>query len=102
MVGTRTDYPEHAVQAARAVLLELAHLFTSYGDEIVVVGGWVPELLLSSEKAPHIGSTDVDVALVQRVGEAHGGEVTALNCPDGGAAFTLRIPLLRIALEAAA
>ena len=66
MVGTRTDYPEHAVQAARAVLLELAHLFTSYGDEIVVVGGWVPELLLSSEKAPHIGSTDVDLALDHR------------------------------------
>lgn len=42
---TRKDYPEHAVQAARAVLLELAHLFGSHGDAIVLVGGWVPELL---------------------------------------------------------
>lgn len=67
MVGTRKDYPEYAVEAARSVLLELAHLFGSYGDDIVVVGGWVPELLLSSEKAPHIGSTDVDLALDHRV-----------------------------------
>ena len=54
MVATRKDYPEHAVEAARSVLLELAHLLGSYGDDIVVVGGWVPELLLSSEKSPHI------------------------------------------------
>lgn len=66
MVGTRKDYPEYAVEAARSVLLELAHLFGSYGDDIVVVGGWVPGLLLSSEKAPHIGSTDVDLALDHR------------------------------------
>ena len=66
MVGTKKDYPEYAVEAARSVLLELAHLFGSYGDDIVVVGGWVPELLLSSEKAPHIGSTDVDLALDHR------------------------------------
>lgn len=66
MVATRKDYPEHAVEAARSVLLELAHLFRSHGDDIVVVGGWVPELLLSSEKAPHIGSTDIDLALDHR------------------------------------
>ena len=67
MAVTRKDYPDHAVQAARAVLLELAHLFGSYSDDIVLVGGWVPELLLSSEKAPHIGSIDVDLALDHRV-----------------------------------
>lgn len=66
MAVTRKDYPDHAVQAARAVLLELAHLFGSYGEGIVLVGGWVPELLLSSEKAPHIGCIDVDLALDHR------------------------------------
>lgn len=40
------------------------------------------------------------LAVVDRVAEAHGGQVTATNCPDGGAAFTLRIP--RQVLEAAA
>lgn len=40
------------------------------------------------------------LAIVQRVVEAHGGEAFAKNCPEGGAAFTLRIP--HRAMEAAA
>jgi signal transduction histidine kinase len=32
------------------------------------------------------------LAIVYRVAEAHGGEVRAANCPEGGAAFTIRIP----------
>jgi len=38
--------------------------------------------------------------IVQRLIEAQGGNVVATNCPEGGAAFTLRIP--QRALEAAA
>jgi signal transduction histidine kinase len=41
------------------------------------------------------------LAVVQRIAELHGGSVTAANCPEGGAAFTLRIPH-PTALEAAA
>lgn len=40
------------------------------------------------------------LAVVAHAAEAHGGEVTALNCPEGGAAFTIKIP--RRALGAAA
>jgi len=32
------------------------------------------------------------LAYVRRVAEAHGGDVVAMNCPEGGAAFTLRFP----------
>lgn len=32
------------------------------------------------------------LAIVERVMAAHGGTVTATNCPEGGAAFTLSIP----------
>ena len=39
--------------------------------------------------------------MVQRIAELHGGSVTTANCPEGGAAFTLRIPR-RAKLEAAA
>jgi signal transduction histidine kinase len=44
--------------------------------------------------------TGLGLAIVYRVAEVHRGEVTARNCPEGGAAFTLRFP--RRALEAAA
>lgn len=32
------------------------------------------------------------LAVVHRIAEAHGGDVLAMNCPEGGAAFTLRFP----------
>jgi signal transduction histidine kinase len=47
------------------------------------------------------GGTGWGLAVVQRIAEVHGGGVTATNCPDGGVAFTLRIPH-PAALEAAA
>lgn len=44
--------------------------------------------------------TGLGLAIVSRIAEAHGGEVRAANCPQGGAAFTIRVP--RRTLEAAA
>lgn len=35
----------------------------SFGNAIVVVGGWVPDLLLPASTPAHIGSIDVDLAL---------------------------------------
>lgn len=39
--------------------------------------------------------TGLGLAIVDRIAEAHGGDVAATNCPDGGAAFTIRIPSRR-------
>ena len=36
--------------------------------------------------------TGLGLAFVHHVAEAHGGTVTVANCPEGGAAFTIRIP----------
>lgn len=60
---TRRDYSDESVEAARSVLIELMHLLGEYKDNIVLIGGWVPQILLSSQGKPHIGSIDVDLAL---------------------------------------
>ena len=44
--------------------------------------------------------TGLGLSIVHRIVEAHGGRITALNCPDGGAAFTIELP--RKAMGAAA
>ena len=66
MVAKRVDYTAAAVEAARSVLLELTRLLGEYQEEMVIVGGWVPQLLLSQAPRQHIGSLDVDVALDHR------------------------------------
>ena len=60
---TKKDYDVLQVDAARSVMLELVRLLAEYRDDIVVVGGWVPALLIPQDRKPHIGSTDVDLAL---------------------------------------
>lgn len=57
-----SDYPPDAVQAAKSVLVELVRILGEYRDDMVVVGGWVPPLLMP-DSTGHVGSTDVDVAL---------------------------------------
>ena len=60
---TRRDYTAEAVAAAKSVLIELTHLLGEYRDNIVLIGGWVPELLISPKPRPHVGSIDIDLAL---------------------------------------
>lgn len=66
MAGTRSDYNADLVAAAHSVLLELVRLLGTYRDHIVVVGGWVPTLLLAQASVLHVGSIDVDLALDHR------------------------------------
>ena len=66
MAVTREDYPKLAVKAAESVLLELVHILGEYLDSIVVIGGMVPRYLIKEPEEPHIGTTDVDLALDHR------------------------------------
>jgi hypothetical protein len=63
---TRQDYESDAVQAARAVVIELTHLLGEYRENIVLIGGWVPELLCPQAEEAYVGSLDVDLALDHR------------------------------------
>ena len=47
--------------AARAVLIEVMNVLGAFKDDIVIVGGWVPDLTYPDKK--HIGSLDVDLAI---------------------------------------
>jgi hypothetical protein len=47
--------------ASRAVLIESLNVLGAFRDELVLVGGWVPELLYPNKG--HIGSLDVDLAV---------------------------------------
>ena len=63
---SRRDYSVVIVEAARSVMLEVIRLLGEYQNDIVVVGGWVPELLLTNAEEKHVGSIDVDLALNHR------------------------------------
>ena len=59
----RDDYSPRQVEAARRVLVDLGQVLAAFEDCLVVVGGWVPDLLLEQADEPHVGSIDVDLAL---------------------------------------
>ncbi len=61
---TKTDYNKIAVTAAYSVLLEIFRILGQYRDNIVLIGGWVPQQFLFQDKNElHTGSIDVDLAL---------------------------------------
>ena len=66
MAVTFRDYSGDLVEAAHSVLLELVRLLGEYRDDLVVVGGWVPQLILPAQPLKHVGSIDVDLAFNHR------------------------------------
>src|SRR5436190_23253722 len=65
------DYSDRQVEAAHRVLVDVGQVLNSFHDAIVVVGGWVPDLLLPEAIPEHVGSIDVDLAL--DAGKLEGG-----------------------------
>ena len=63
----RDDYNERLVSAARSVMLELVRVLGEYKDEMIIIGGGGPALLLPSVSESHVGSTDIDIALDHRM-----------------------------------
>jgi hypothetical protein len=58
-----SEYSPRQTEAARRVLIDLGQVLSAFEDCLVVVGGWVPDLLLKDAEEPHVGSIDVDLAL---------------------------------------
>ena len=59
----KDDYSTRQIKAARRVLIDVGQILASFRDCLVVVGGWVPDLLIPESEESHVGSIDVDVAL---------------------------------------
>ncbi|HTB80642.1 MAG TPA: nucleotidyl transferase AbiEii/AbiGii toxin family protein [Opitutaceae bacterium] len=57
------DYSERQTTAAHRVLVDLGQVLASFRECVVLVGGWVPDLLLTESTEPHVMSIDVDLAL---------------------------------------
>src|SRR5690349_13674390 len=73
------DYSERQVQAAHRVLVDLGQILAAFHDTIVVVGGWVPDLLVRDAEPRHIGSIDVDLALdVEKLNDGRYAELLKL------------------------
>jgi len=58
-----SDYSPRQTDAARRVLIDVQQVLAGFRDSIVLVGGWVPDLLIPDASEPHVGSIDVDLAL---------------------------------------
>jgi len=65
-VVTKKDYNQIAVKAAYSVLIEVARILSEYRDNIVLIGGWVPQFLFQNDSEMHTGSIDIDLALDHR------------------------------------
>jgi hypothetical protein len=51
------EYDSRQTQAARRVLVDLGQVLAAFHDCLVVVGGWVPDLLLPGAEDPHVGAS---------------------------------------------
>lgn len=73
------DYSARQVQAAHRVLVDVGQVLAAFHDSIVVVGGWVPDLLAPDAEPKHIGSIDVDLALdAEKLNEGRYAELLKL------------------------
>ena len=59
----QSDYPQAEVQACFSVLLEIMTILSEFRDNLAIVGGNVPPLLIPYAKEKHTGTLDIDLAL---------------------------------------
>lgn len=58
---SQADYSAGQKEAAHRILVEIVNILNEYHDDILIVGGWVPDLLFPDNN--HVGSIDVDILI---------------------------------------
>ena len=61
-----SGYSERIVRATRQVLLEVFQLLDKFQDSLILVGGWVPVMIVPDSVDKHVGTIDVDLAINDR------------------------------------
>jgi len=57
------DFSSILTEAAFQVLIEVLYLLQEFESSLILVGGWVPILLLPDVSEKHVGTVDVDIAI---------------------------------------
>jgi hypothetical protein len=60
-----SEFDPRKVRACHSVLVEVVHILGDYVEDMAIVGGWVPTLLIEGAAEEHAASMDVDLALNQ-------------------------------------
>jgi hypothetical protein len=69
------DYHPELVEASLSVLAEVMTTLRSYRDSLVLIGGWVPYLILQEHQEPgidfgHVGSIDIDLLIDPNIAQS--------------------------------
>jgi len=95
-----------AMPAGGELMLTACQTKTGLEIEIADSGPGIPATIVDRLFEPFFttkgSGTGLGLAIVERIASAHGGEAIAMNCPEGGAAFTLVIPQTSQVMERAA
>jgi hypothetical protein len=61
-----TDYSDRVVRATHQVLLEVFQLLEKFHESLILIGGWVPIMIIPDAVEKHVGTIDVDLAINDR------------------------------------
>ncbi len=56
-------HSERVITATRRVLLEVFQLLEAFRDSLILIGGWVPIMMIPDAVDKHVGTIDVDLAI---------------------------------------
>jgi signal transduction histidine kinase len=95
-----------AMPAGGELMLTACQTKAGLEIEIADSGPGIPEPIVDRLFEPFFttkgSGTGLGLAIVERIANAHGGKAIVMNCPEGGAAFTLFIPQTSQVMERAA
>ena len=56
-------YKEIVIKATRQILLEVFKLLENFHESLILVGGWVPIMIIPEAENKHVGTFDVDLVI---------------------------------------